>query len=186
MLPVTRTSVGASTLPYHPSADAPMAPPGRPNRPDRSPQVAPEQCPRPCRVPPQNRCPEAGRGSCQWSCEERLRSTSSKPIFPVARLIPVSRISDGLIEAGGCPDRSGLRRSSVILVNQATQQVPASDRVVDGERRDVFRSLRRNKVEPAMGVVRGCNARRMSPIPSGDGVRPGGTLDWGTRCGPSG
>ena len=61
--------------------------------------------------------------------------------------------SDGLIEAGECPDRSGLRRSSVVLVNQATQQIPASDRVVEGGRRDVFRSLRRNKVEPAMGSL---------------------------------
>ena len=66
---------------------------------------------------------------------------------------PRSRLADGLIEVGGCPDRSGLRRSSVVLVNQATQDVPTSDRVVDGERRDVFRSLRRNKVEPAMGSL---------------------------------
>jgi hypothetical protein len=40
---------------------------------------------------------------------------------------PRSRVSDGLIEAGGCPDRSDLRHSSVVLVNQATQQIPASD-----------------------------------------------------------
>jgi hypothetical protein len=38
---------------------------------------------------------------------------------------------DGLIEAGVCPDRSGLRRSSVVLVNQATQEVTTSDRVID-------------------------------------------------------
>ncbi len=104
-----------------------------------------------CRVPPpQNRCPESGRASFLWAHEERLRSTPSKPIFPGARPIPISKISDGLIEAG-CLDRSDRRRSSVVLVNQATQQIPASDRVVDGERRDIFRSLRRNKVEPAMG-----------------------------------
>jgi len=88
-----------------------------------------------------------------WSCEELLRSTPSKPILPGARPIPVSRISDSLIEAGGCPDRSGLRRFSVVLVNQATQEVPTSDRVVDGERRDVFLSLRRQKVEAAMGSL---------------------------------
>ena len=68
------------------------------------------------------------------ACEERLRSTPRKPIFPGARRVPISRISGGLIEAGECPDRSGLRRFSVVLVNQATQQIPASDRVVDGER----------------------------------------------------
>ena len=74
---------------------------------------------RACRVPLQNRCPESGRGSLLWSCEERLRSTPSNPNFPGARSILVSRISDGLIEAGGRPDRSGLRRASVVLVNQA-------------------------------------------------------------------
>jgi len=75
---------------------------------------------------------------------------AEQPILLRARPIPVSMISDGLIEAGGCPDRGGLRSSSVVLVNQATQDVPTSDRVVDGERRDVSGSVRRNKVESAM------------------------------------
>jgi len=85
-----------------------------------------------CRVPLQNRCPEAGRVSSLWSCKARLRSTRAKPTFPGARPNPISRISDDLIEAGGRLDRSGLRSSSVVLVNQATQEVPTSDRVVDG------------------------------------------------------
>jgi hypothetical protein len=106
-----------------------------------------------CRVPLQNRCPESGRASDLWACGERLRSSPSNPIFLGARPILISRVFDGLIEAGGCPGRSGLRRSSVVLVNQATQDVPTCDRVVGGERRDVFRSLRCNKVEPAMGSL---------------------------------
>ena len=56
-----------------------------------------------CRVPPQNRCPESGRRSFLWSCEKRLWSVPSKPIFPGARPIAISRISDGVVEAGGCP-----------------------------------------------------------------------------------
>jgi hypothetical protein len=104
-------------------------------------------------VPLQNRCSESGRASDLSACAERLRSTPSKPIFPEARPILISRVLDGLIEAGGCPDRSDLRRSSVVLVNQATQDVPTCDQVVDGERRDVFRALRCNKVEPAMGSL---------------------------------
>jgi hypothetical protein len=45
---------------------------------------------------------------------------------------PHFEILDGLIEAGGCPDRSGLRGYSVVLVKKVTQEVPTSDRVVDG------------------------------------------------------
>jgi len=45
---------------------------------------------------------------------------ADQAVLPWTRPIPVSRISDYLIEAGGCPDRSGLRSSSVVLVNQAT------------------------------------------------------------------
>jgi hypothetical protein len=58
--------------------------------------------------------------------------TPGKPIIQGARLIPISRISDDLIEAGGHLDRSGLRSSSVVLVNQSTQEVPTYGRVVDG------------------------------------------------------
>jgi len=31
---------------------------------------------------------------------------AQQPIFPGTRRVPISKISDGLIEAGGCPDRS--------------------------------------------------------------------------------
>jgi hypothetical protein len=85
-----------------------------------------------CRVPRQNRCPNSGRGSSLWSCKMLFPRMPCKPIIRGARRIPISRISDGVIEAGGCLDRRGLRSSSVVLVNQATQEVPTSDRVVDG------------------------------------------------------
>src|SRR5579863_5249635 len=78
---------------------------------------------------------------------------AEQPILQGARPVSISEILDGLIEAGRCPDRSALCSYSVVLVNQATQEVPTSDRVVDGERRDVFRSFRRNKVEPSMGSL---------------------------------
>ena len=38
-------------------------------------------------------------------------------------------------------------------MNQATQEIPTFDRFVDGERRDVILSLRRQEVEPAMGSL---------------------------------
>jgi hypothetical protein len=88
------------------------------------------------------------------ACEERLRSTPTKRIFPGARPILVSRISDGLIEAGGCPDRRGLRRSSVVLVNQATQEIPTCDRVVDGDWRDVILPSGATRSRPRWGRSR--------------------------------
>jgi hypothetical protein len=66
-----------------------------------------------------------------WSCKMRLARTPSKPIFSGTRSVLISKISDDLIEAGGHLDRSGLRSFSVVLVNQATQEVTTSDRVVD-------------------------------------------------------
>ena len=78
---------------------------------------------------------------------------AGRPIIRGARRVLISRISDDLIETGRCPKRSGLRSFSVVLVNQATQEVTTSDRVLDRDRRDDFGSLRRNKVEPTMGSL---------------------------------
>ena len=82
-------------------------------------------------MPLQYRCPESGRVLSLWSCKTTTPEHPSKPTFPETRTIPISRISDDGIEAGGRLDRSGLRSSSGVLVNQATQEVTTSDRVVD-------------------------------------------------------
>jgi hypothetical protein len=114
------------------------------------PFVAQHRAPRTCRVPLQNRGPDSGRASLPWSCKARLRNTRSNAILPAARPVPISSISDGLIEPGVCPDRSGLRRSSVVLVIDRTVFAP----------RHTMRSKRQAPSKCAQTFIDGDTGRR--------------------------
>jgi hypothetical protein len=72
--------------------------------------------------------PAEDRSYGRAKCDSRARRVNRS--FQRRDRSPISRISDDVIEADGCLNRSGLRSSSVVLVYQTTQEVPTSDRFV--------------------------------------------------------